>query len=267
MNHKNIPAALKAAGVRSQYNIDTFMRAMPVLEALGINNHNRLAVFIGQLCHESNGFAVLGENLNYSAKRLMQVWPSRFPNIKQAKQYARNPKALANKVYNGRMGNRAGTHDGWSYRGRGVIQMTGRNNYKLYGYEDNPDQLKDLYNGLVAAAEFFIENGLMSASDNLWHKIVCKRINGGLHGLKDRTKRTNKALAALSGGVVLEQFKLIKLGSRGKRVKLVQRALGVNDDGIFGNGTKRAVKKYQADSGLYPDGIIGENTYKSLLDD
>lgn len=260
-----INQALKAAGVKSASNRKIFIKTMPTLEALGINNDQRLAVFIGQLSHESAGFSRLEESLNYSAKRLMQVWPSRFPTSKAAKRFARNPKALANKVYNGRMGNATGSDDGWNYRGRGVLQITGANNYREAGYANNPDELKDLTNGLISAAEFFGDNLILSLCDSLGHKQITRKINSGYHGLKQRTKLTMKALATLRGGSPVVSFKPLRLGSRGARVKQIQRALGINDDGVFGRMTRVRVVNYQLHAGLITDGVVGEKTFALMM--
>ncbi len=260
-----VDAALEAAGVRMASKRQEFIEVLPKLVELGINNDNRLAVFIGQLSHESRGFEVLEENLNYSAKRLMQVWPSRFPSISVAKRYARNPKALANKVYNGRMGNRIGSDDGWDYRGRGPIQITGRNNYATYGYALDPGYLEYMSIGLKVSAAFFAHNNLLNMADNLGHRAITRRINGGYHGLADRKRKTMKALAALKSTKTEQPFKLIKLGSRGARVKEIQRILGLNADGIYGNMTRAAVVAYQVVNELVPDGIVGKNTYKLMM--
>ena len=88
----------------------------------------RQAAFIGQCAHESNNFKTLEENLNYRPETLMKVWPSRFPDLATADKYAHNPQALANKVYAGRLGNNQ-ENDGWNFHGRGLIQLTGRENY------------------------------------------------------------------------------------------------------------------------------------------
>lgn len=101
------------------------------LDRWGIDTPARVAHFLAQVGVESGGLARVEENLSYSAERLMTVWPSRFKTLAAAQAYARNPEALANKVYGGRMGSTQ-PGDGWRYRGRGLKQLTGRNNYKEY---------------------------------------------------------------------------------------------------------------------------------------
>lgn len=105
----------------------------------GHNDARWLAYILATAHHETGArFAPVEENLNYSAKRLTQVWPKRFPTIAAAAPYANNPQALANKVYGGRLGNTA-PDDGWRYRGRGLVQVTGKDNYAKYDLADNPD--------------------------------------------------------------------------------------------------------------------------------
>src|SRR5256885_1044045 len=99
----------------------------------GITTPLRLAHFLAQILHESGGLTIAEENLDYSARRMTQVWPRRFPTLADAAPYAHNPRTLAAKVYNGRMGNRPGSDDGYSYRGRGLMQTTGRENYARMG--------------------------------------------------------------------------------------------------------------------------------------
>lgn len=162
----------------------------------------RLAMFLAQLGHESSDLARLEEGLSYSAERLRQVWPSRFPTIESAQPFARNPEALANHVYGGRMGNTK-PGDGFRFRGRGPIQLTGRSNYTMCAKDtgfneilDNPDVL--IHNkklALMSAAWFF--NKYTKGTDI---RQVTRQINGGFHGLDDRTVRFDRACNVL--GVV-----------------------------------------------------------------
>ncbi|KAF0250183.1 MAG: putative chitinase, partial [bacterium] len=145
---------------------------------------------------------VLVENLNYSAKRLMQVWPKRFPTLQKAMQYEHNPEKLANFVYANRIGNgNEASGDGWEFRGRGVIQMTGRGNYKAIGkaltldLEKNPENLEDPKYAALSAAYFWQSHGLNELADNRVNDnddedfiTISIRINGGKVGLKERIK-------------------------------------------------------------------------------
>jgi len=167
-----------------------------------INTPKRQAAFIGQCAHESSNFTKLEENLNYSPERLIKVWPSRFPDLIVADKYAHNPQALANKVYAGRLGNNQ-EGDGWKYHGRGLIQLTGRENYERCGSSlgvdliSNPNWLLDPKYAALSAGWFWNKHGLNELADQQEHGQITKRINGGTLGLDDRLQKTTKALTAL----------------------------------------------------------------------
>lgn len=166
--------------------------ASPALKAHGITTPNRIAYFLAQLGHESGGLTIREENLRYSAKRMTQVWPSRFPTLASAQPYAGNPKALANKVYNGRMGNRTGSDDGWTYRGRGYIQITGKDGYVQVGVRAGLDLLADPDlacrpgTAVAVAAAFWTWKGLNPVCDAGDFRRCTKIINGGYNGMADR---------------------------------------------------------------------------------
>ena len=162
-----------------------------------ITNTLRLAHFLAQCGHESGGFRATQENLNYSAKGLKGIFPKYFPG-NTADAYARNPQKIANKVYSSRMSNgNEASGDGWKFRGRGYIQLTGRGNYTLFDKqvsEDilaNPDLVATKY-PLSSAAFFFNSNKLWTicdrGADDLTVTAVTKRVNGGTIGLADRIK-------------------------------------------------------------------------------
>ena len=167
-----------------------------------INNARRQSAFLGQCAHESGNFKTLQENLRYSAVSLMKVWPSRFPNLEVANQYASNQEKIANKVYSGRMGNTE-DGDGWKYHGRGLIQLTGKENYERCGLAINvdllsdPDLLLDPRYAAMSAGWFWNKKGLNELADAQEHGQITKRINGGTLGLDDRIAKTTKALVAL----------------------------------------------------------------------
>jgi putative chitinase len=164
----------------------------------GINTPLRLAHFLAQCGHESGGFRATQENLNYSAKGLMGIFKKYFPNASLAAQYERKPAKIAARVYGGRMGNgNEASGEGYKFRGRGYIQLTGKENYTAFGKsigEDilsNPDVVSSKY-ALLSAAWFFSKNGLhkmadSGASDAVVTQIT-KRVNGGTIGLPDRIK-------------------------------------------------------------------------------
>jgi len=167
-----------------------------------INNARRQAAFLGQCAHESGNFKTLQENLNYSAEGLMKTWPSRFPSLEYAANYARNPAKIAGKVYNGRLGNTS-EEEASKYLGRGLIQLTGKENYERCGLAigadllSNPDLLLDPRYATMSAGWFWNKKGLNELADAQEHGQITKRINGGLIGLDDRIAKSTKALAAL----------------------------------------------------------------------
>ena len=163
-----------------------------------INTPLRLAHFLAQSGHESGGFKVTQENLNYSAKGLMGIFKKYFPTQSLAESYQRQPQKIANKVYASRMDNGSeASGDGYKFRGRGYIQLTGRANYTAFGkainedIANNPDVVSGKY-ALLSAAWFWSKNGLNTlsdggASDQVVTSIT-KRVNGGTIGLPDRIK-------------------------------------------------------------------------------
>jgi putative chitinase len=166
--------------------------------AWSINTPRRWSHFLGQLHHESAGFTRMVENLNYSAKRLTEVWPNRFPTLASAEPYARNPEALANKTYGGRMGNTE-PGDGWKYIGRGLIQLTGRANYRLYGellglpLEEDPNLAHWPEPAARIAAAFWSRNNLNALADKDDLTAITRKINGGTAGLADRRIQVDRA--------------------------------------------------------------------------
>jgi len=169
-----------------------------------INTPQRQAAFIGQCAHESNNFKTLEENLHYSASALMRVWSSRFTTQIVADAYANNPEKIANKVYGGRMGNGPEeTGDGWKYHGRGLIQLTGKENYVNCGtginvdLVNNPDYLLTPEYAALSAGWFWNKKGLNSLADAQDYETMTKRINGGTLGLDDRKAKIAKAISVL----------------------------------------------------------------------
>ena len=163
-----------------------------------INTPLRLAHFLAQCGHESGGFRATQENLNYSAKGLNGIFRKYFPTEASAAAYARQPAKIASKVYGGRMGNGPeSTGEGYKFRGRGYIQLTGKENYTAFGKaigEDilsNPDVVASKY-AILSAAWFFNKNGLHKLADEGSSDVVVtkitKRVNGGTIGLPDRIK-------------------------------------------------------------------------------
>jgi putative chitinase len=173
-----------------------------------INTPLRLAHFLAQCGHESGGFRVTSENLNYSAKGLMGIFKKYFPNESIANAYQRNPQKIANKVYANRMNNGSeASGDGFKFRGRGYIQLTGKDNYTQFGKainEDisgNPDVVSGKY-ALLSAAWFWSKNGLNKLADggatDATVTSITKRVNGGTIGLPDRIKHFKEYYSLLS---------------------------------------------------------------------
>jgi putative chitinase len=168
-----------------------------------ISTPERQAAFIGQCAHESSNFKILQENLNYSAEGLMKTWPSRFPTKEVADQYARQPAKIAGKVYNGRLGNTS-EEEAAKYLGRGLIQLTGKENYEHCGLGigvdllADPTLLLDPRYAALSAGWFWNKKGLNALADSGDAVILTKRINGGTIGLDDRLAKTDKALKVLA---------------------------------------------------------------------
>lgn len=169
-----------------------------IQEKFGVNTPLRLSHFLAQCGHESGGFRITQENLNYSAKGLQSIFKKYFPSEAIALDYAKKPQKIANRVYGGRMGNgNEASGDGFKFRGRGYIQLTGRDNYTAFGksigvaIEDNPDLVATDY-ALASAAWFWSKNGLNKIADtgatDAAVTMITKRVNGGTIGLADRIK-------------------------------------------------------------------------------
>lgn len=185
---------------------DTFNKYSP---KYGIDTLTRVSTFVGNSAHESK-LKPISENLNYSAKRLLEVFPKYFNSV-TASQYANKPQAIANKVYANRLGNgNSASGDGWKYRGRGYIQVTGKDNYreiskKLFGDDrllNNPDILLQPKYALLSAFEWWKLNGMNEISDKLGIKGVSSKINFGntysiAKGLTDRIKNYKTILEVL----------------------------------------------------------------------
>jgi putative chitinase len=269
-----------------------FAALKEILPKYEINTPQRIAGFIAQCAHESGDFRILEENLNYSEKALNAVFGRYFgaPPKRNAAEYARKPEMIANYVYQdefrsskGKMGN-TNPGDGWRFRGRGLKQLTGRNNYTAFAATV----------GMTAeeAADYVAtEKGAVESACWFWHTAGCnkfadagdivglsKRINGGTIGLEDRVRRWNAALEILGAPApapadvsedvedILDDIGVLRKGAKGEGVKIMQKALGVTADGDFGPGTERALKAWQAANGLVADGIAGPATFAKLLD-
>jgi putative chitinase len=180
--------------------IDALDAAMRRFE---IDTPSRMAAFAAQLAHESGQLQRWTENLNYRWERLRQVFPTYFTSDAQARAFDRKPERIANRVYAGRMGNGSeASGDGWRYRGRGPIQLTGRDNYRACGSAigvdlvGDPDLLSTPGPGCLAAAWFWARNGLNALADAGDFVTITRRINGGLNGLAERREFWEQAKMA-----------------------------------------------------------------------
>ena len=167
-----------------------------------INTPLRVAGFVSQISHESNGFRATVEDLHYRASSLMAVWPSRFPTLDVANAYAMKPEKIANRAYCDRMGNGdEASGDGWKYRGRGLIQLTGKDNYAAFAMKcDNealtkPDLVAETDLAAESAGWFWSTRNLNNYADEGNVEGMTRRINGGTNGLDDRQARYDKLMS------------------------------------------------------------------------
>lgn len=258
--------------------------AVPMFEKYDINTPNRIAGFMAQCAHESLDFTRLEENLNYSEKALNSVFGRYFGEGKRdAAEYARKPEKIANYVYQdefrskrGAMGN-VNDGDGWRFRGRGIKQLTGRNNYTAFGKtigmsaEETAEYVATPEGALESACWFWKTNKLSKWADKGDNVGLTKKINGGTIGLDDRNRRWKEALGILGVEVPVSKpsastaVRTLRKGMKGDDVVKMQKAIGVSADGDFGPGTLVAVKKWQKLNGLVADGIVGPATQAKMF--
>ena len=197
-----LAATLMKATKCSEENAAIFVEPLNLtFEKYGIKSKEQIAMFLAQVGHESSSFKFLVENLNYSKEGLLRTFPKYF-NEAEASACARNPELIANRVYANRMGNGSiASGDGWKYRGRGLIQITGRDNYTRMARDldldclRSPQMLESPLYGAMSAGQYWEWRGLKDISDI---REVTKRINGGYNGLMNREERYADALKALS---------------------------------------------------------------------
>ena len=186
---------------RNQYIDQWYSALSEILPEYDINTPQRVAAFLAQCAHESGGFVFLKENLNYRAASLRKVFPKYFPTDELAAQYANKPEMIANRVYANRMGNGdEASGDGWRYCGRGLIQLTGKDNYTFFAasievsIEEATEYLETFEGAVQSACFFWDQNNLNQWADKGDILTLTKRINGGTIGLEDRIKHYNHAL-------------------------------------------------------------------------
>ena len=239
----------------AQQNADLFQR-------FGIDaSPTRLCFFLAQIGHESGGLTITEENMNYRAERLTQVWPSRFPTLATAQPLARNPEKLGNSVYANRMGNGPpDSGDGFRYRGRGYVQITGRDGYKQVGaiagldLVGDSDLAADPQHALLVACSFWQWKKLNSICDTGDFVKVTRKINGGTNGMADRRAWLDKVRRILHAPIP-QAAEVIPA----ETIVAVQRALQSRRftevgaaDGLMGPRTAAAIMRFRQQNGL-PD--------------
>ena len=188
----------------NQYISHWYEALSEILPEYDINTPPRVAAFIAQCAHESGGFKFLKENLNYKAASLRKVFPKYFPTDELAQAYEKKPEKIANRIYGGRMGNGPeDSGDGFRYCGRGLIQLTGKENYSWFAasleipVEEASEYLETFEGAVQSACWFWETNNLNQWADKGDILTLTKRINGGTIGLEDRIKHYNDALHVL----------------------------------------------------------------------
>jgi putative chitinase len=273
------------AMIPSNKEIDAWCEELnKALPKYDITTDQRIAGFISQCAHESMDFNAMSENLNYREETLNKVFPRYFgPGKRNAAEYAKNPEKIANYVYmdefrTSKLGNTQ-PGDGWRFRGRGLKQLTGRDNYTRFAkdYDMTAEEaavwVETKEGALASALWFWNTNKLNAVADTGNVAALTKKINGGDIGLADRQARYAKAMAALGGKIDTSapaaapaaSTGVLRVGSAGQDVKRIQTALRIPSDGQFGPGTEAALKKWQAANGLTADGVAGPKTLAKLL--
>jgi putative chitinase len=256
----------------------------------------RIAGFMAQCAHESTDFRNLEENLNYSVDNLLRVFPRYFGKGKaNPAEYARNPEKLANYVYmdvnrskQGALGNTQ-PGDGWKFRGGGIKQLTGRNNYAVFAKDigmtadEAADYVRTKKGAFESACWFWKKNNIAKFADADDIVGMSKKINGGNIGLEDRKLRYNRAKAILSNATqsapkpvnpqitdsVTQKkptsYPTLQRRSSGDLVKQVQKKLGLSADGVYGLQTEIAVRSWQRTNKYTADGVLNDEQIRKLI--
>ena len=262
---------------------DWYEACINIFPKYDITTVERVAGFLAQCAHESANFTALEENLNYKEETLLKIFARYFgPGKRNAKEYAKNPEKIANYVYmdefrSSKMGN-VKEGDGWRFRGRGLKQLTGRENYTNFGKsvgmtaEEAADYVATEKGAIESACWFWNAKKLNAIADTQDIVKMTKIINGGDIGLADRKSRFEHAIKVLGGDFTPSAAPVaesaatatLKKGSNGELVKKMQAVLGLTADGDFGPGTEAALKKWQTSKGLAADGVAGPKTLAAM---
>lgn len=256
--------------------------AVEIFPSYGLISTNRIAGFMAQVGHESGDLKVIQENLNYSEQNLLKTFPKYFTKA-TAKQYARKPEMIANQVYDdanrtNKLGNTQ-VGDGWRFRGRGLIQLTGRWNYDKFGKsigktaEEAAVYMETKRGAMESALWYWKSNNINRFADADDIKGMSKAVNGGDIGLADRTQRynTNKGIIGAIGGYAPQVVEStasvagIQRGATGDTVKAVQVALKIGADGVYGITTEAAVRSWQRSNRYAVTGKLDANQIKQLV--
>lgn len=259
----------------------------------GLTTTNRIAGFMAQAGHESGDFRVLQENLNYSETALLKTF-SRYFTKETAKQFARKPEMIANRVYDdanrtNKLGNTQ-PGDGWRFRGRGLIQLTGRWNYEKFGKsigktaEETAVYMETERGAMESALWFWKTNNLNRFADADDIQGMSRAVNGGDNGMSDRVSRYSKNKKVLVDVAVISstptpvnpqitdavttsapQNRSLQRGSRGDLVRKVQQALKISADGVYGITTEAAVRSWQRVNKYDITGKLVETQISQLL--
>lgn len=269
--------------------------AMELFPLYGLTTRDRIAGFMAQAGHESGDFKTLQENLNYSETALLKTF-SRYFTKETAKQFARKPEMIANRVYDdanrtNKLGNTQ-PGDGWKFRGRGLIQLTGRWNYEKFGKtigktaEETAAYMETKRGAMESALWYWKTNNLNRFADANDIQGMSRAVNGGDNGMSDRVSRYSRNKNALSGftgstptsaptpvnpqitdavTVVVTQNRSLQRGSRGDLVKQIQQALNIAADGVYGVTTEAAVRSWQRINKYSITGRLDEEQIKKIL--
>jgi len=273
-----------APDARDNY-LEAIVKGDSLFEQHGITTPLRMAHFLAQALHETGGFTILRENMNYKAQRLIEIFGvnhhSAAVTNSEARKLAGHPKAIAERVYglgNLRKAKELGNieqGDGFRYRGNGVLQMTGRGAHQRMGdasgvdFEGDPDLVTDPEHALKPALHEWTHNNLNSFADQNDIRTITRRINGGFNGLVEREAWLNKAWNLLK--TESQPAEPWEASNEDDKVKWLQEALnnlGADPklvvDGRYGPGTKQAVKDFQLAIGIVADGIAGPVTEAAI---
>ena len=268
--------------LKSNSEADQWYTAMTtVLPRWEINSVERVSGFLAQCAHESGNFKTIVENLNYSATQLNKTFNKYFARAgRDARLFERQPEKIANIVYANRLGNGdTESGEGWKFRGRGLIQLTGKSNYSEFAKYKNMSldevvaYLQTKEGALESACWFWNSRNINRAADARDIRTMTRLVNGGENGLADRKEKWEKALIIFGSSnpqetknpPVTRPARTLRRGDRGADVKSLQEKLKITADGIFGINTENALRSWQVKNGITPSGVASETTLLRLF--